>query len=165
MGTAGNALLTGIDPVELAGELDRFYCYHLSVLHWSEAVRNRLSGPAAFLIERTLVEVADESLGAARRIARRVGELGGAVTADPSRFVERSPIDDYALPEDSSDVASILAYALERVRTVIEEYGRLLQSVRDRDPITERLALELLAAEVTREDEMENALGPKAAVR
>ena len=43
-------------------------------------------------------EVAEEALRVAKQLADRIGELGGVITADPTRLVERSPLEEFSLP-------------------------------------------------------------------
>src|SRR5215217_2788186 len=92
MGKAGVGLIKGIDVEEIVDTLDGYYCYNLVVMHFSHALRNRLEGQAAFLLGDEFEENAEQSLEAARKLADRIGDLGGEVTADPTRFVERSPL-------------------------------------------------------------------------
>jgi ferritin-like protein len=158
MGTAGNALIKGVDTQELIDTLDGFYCYYLQALHWSLAVLNRLEGQAAFMLTAELEDVSKQSLKQAKRVAERVAELGGAVTGDPAQLVARSPIGEFALPSSMSDVAVILRYALERTRVMIGAYGVCLDRTRHHDELTYALVLKLLKHEVAREAELEAAL-------
>jgi ferritin-like protein len=139
--------------------LDRLYCGHLVALHWSDAVRNRLEGQAAFLLSDQLAVVAKQSLEAAHKLADRIAELDGAVTADPTAFVDRSPAQSFQLPASTSDVGAILGYALTQVGSVIAAYRDLLGLTRDTDELTHRLALELVQGEVARESELQAVLG------
>ncbi len=47
MGTAGINLVRNVEVKDVVRSLDRFYCYNLAVMHWAEALANRLEGPAA----------------------------------------------------------------------------------------------------------------------
>jgi hypothetical protein len=44
MGTAGINLVRNGEVKEVVRSLDRFYCYNLAVIHWAEALANRLGG-------------------------------------------------------------------------------------------------------------------------
>jgi ferritin-like protein len=151
-------LVRDVDVEEVIRALDSFYCYNLVVMHWAEAVANRLEGPAAFLLGDELAEVAESSHAAAHALADRIGALGGAVTADPGELVERSPLVEFALPGSFSDVSVIIGYALEQVQAVIGTYGGFLELVRGRDELSYQLVLRLLADEVHREADIEAAL-------
>ena len=63
--------------------LDSFYCHNVIAALWADAVANRLEGMAIYLLSDEIPEVADHARAAARRLAGRIGDLGGAITADP----------------------------------------------------------------------------------
>ena len=158
MGKAGVGLIKGIDVEEIVDTLDSYYCYNLVVMHFSHALRNRLEGQAAFLLGDELEENAEHGLKAAKKLADRIGDLGGVVSADPTQFVERSPLEEFSLPDSNSEVGVILGFVLERIRMIIGEYGAFLERVRGRDEISHLLVLDLLKEQVARESEIEAAL-------
>ena len=158
MGKAGIGLIKGIDIEEIVDRLDSYYCYNLVVMHFSYALHNRSEGQAAYLLGDELEENAEQSLKAARKLADRIGDLGGEVTADPTLFVERSPLEEFSLPASNSEVGIILGFVLERIRMIIGEYAAFLERVRERDEISHLLVLELLKEQVAREAEIEAAL-------
>ena len=59
--------------------LDSFYCHNV-VSMWADAVAYRLEGLAIYLLSDELPEVAGHARAAARRLADRIGDLGGAVS-------------------------------------------------------------------------------------
>ena len=158
MGKAGVGLIKGIDVEEIVDTLDSYYCYNLVVMHFSHALRNRLEGQAAFLLGDELEENAEQGLKAAKKLADRIGDLGGVVSADPTQFVERSPLEEFSLPDSNSEVGVILGFVLERIRMIIGEYGAFLERIRGRDEISHLLVLDLLKEQVARESEIEAAL-------
>ena len=158
MGEAGVGLIKGIDVEEIVDTLDSYYCYNLVAMHFSQALRNRLEGQAAFLLGDELEENAEQGLKAAKKLADRIGDLGGVVSADPTQFVERSPLEEFSLPDSNSEVGVILGFVLERIRMIIGEYGAFLERVRGRDEISHLLVLDLLKEQVARESEIEAAL-------
>ena len=158
MGKAGVGLIKGIDVEEIVDTLDSYYCYNLVVMHFSHALSNRLEGQAAFLLGDELEENAEQGLKAAKKLADRIGDLGGVVSADPTQFVERSPLEEFSLPDSNSEVGVILGFVLERIRMIIGEYGAFLERVRGRDEISHLLVLDLLKEQVARESEIEAAL-------
>jgi ferritin-like protein len=158
MGKAGVGLIKGIDVEEIVDTLDSYYCYNLVLMHFSHALRNRLEGQAAFLLGDELEENAEQGLKAAKKLADRIGDLGGVVSADPTQFVERSPLEEFSLPDSNSEVGVILSFVLERIRMIIGEYGAFLERVRGRDEISHLLVLDLLKEQVARESEIEAAL-------
>jgi ferritin-like protein len=158
MGKIGNQLIAGIAPADVADELDRLYCYHLVTFCWASGMGVRLEGQAIFLLGDELAEVAEENLAAARKLAARVGELGGVITIDPSAFVPRSPVGSLTVPDEARDVAAILRYALEQVRTALAAYGKLLDQTRGRDDLTHRLLASLGRQLAARATDLEGAL-------
>jgi ferritin-like protein len=150
----------GTDAAEVAGELDRLYCYEQVVVHWCKAVENRVSGFAAFVLPDELAEVAGQASTVATRLAARIAQLGGEITADPSEFVERAPIDRFALPQDFADPIGILTIAIGYERSAITSYDQLAERLRADDAVTHRLLTKILAAKLAREDEIESVLPP-----
>ena len=140
--------MTRTDPAAtgIIDALDSFYCYNITAALWADAVINRLEGLAIFLLGDELAELADRARAAARRLADRIGDLGGAITADPRQLLDRSIPVEFTLP-DCSDVASIGEYALQRLNAIIGAYEAFLDQVRGTDDVSFHLVLELLAAE------------------
>jgi ferritin-like protein len=92
-------------------DLDSFYCHNIVASLWADAVANRLEGMAIYLLSDELPEVAEHARAAARRLADRIGDLGGAVTADPRQLIDRAPGTEFTIP-DCSDPRVIISYAL-----------------------------------------------------
>jgi len=107
--------------------LDGFYCHNVVVGLWADAVANRLEGMALYLLGDELREVADHAHGAARRLADRVGDLGGAITADPRPLIDRAPGEgEFTIP-DCSDPRAIVTYAVRRLNIIISAYQAFLE--------------------------------------
>ena len=95
----------------------------------------------------------DEAGEVAERLAARLAQLGGEITADPTDFVTRAPIQEFSLPDDFGDVIGILTIALDYQRHVIGVYADLLDRLGPVDLVTHRL--KILAAKLAREDDLE----------
>lgn len=158
MGTTARTLVRGADTEQTIASLNSAYAYHLTAMHWTDAVTNRLHGPALLLLGAELEKVASDNLDSARAIASRVAELGGEIPANPDEFNELSPIDTFHLPGDLSDPKVIVGYALEQVRKILALYSDLLEQTRNTDDLSYQLVLHLLGTEISREDEMEGIL-------
>jgi len=65
---------------DVIDDLDSFYCHNVVASLWADALANRLEGMAIYLLSDELPEVAEHARAAARRLADRIGDLGGAVT-------------------------------------------------------------------------------------
>src|SRR5215510_13887198 len=109
----------GLNVSEETDALDGFYCYNVSVALWADAVANRLAGPALYLLADELAEVAEDARAAAARLAARIGDLGGAVTAHPRELADRSP-GDFTVPANCADPAAILSVAALTLATIID---------------------------------------------
>ena len=144
---------------ELADRLDRLFCHHLLMVHRSLAVSNRLTGTPRLLLRRPLQRETHDHLRMANRLAGRVTQLGGVLTADPSDLVYRAPGGSFDLPQDTSDVYSILEQALESSATAIRAYHDLLDRIGDHDTVTRRLVEDLTAEVTTRQHESRSSLG------
>jgi ferritin-like protein len=138
--------------------LDSFYCHNVLVGLWADAVANRLEGMAIYLLSDELPEVADHAREAARRLADRIGDLGGAITGDPRQLIDRAPGDNEFTIPDCSDPRAITSYALHRLEVIIAAYQDFLDKVRGRDDVSFALVVDLLAAETHRRADVQAAL-------
>src|SRR6516225_533480 len=135
---------------EVIDTLDSFYCHNVVAGLWADAVANRLEGMAIYLLSDELPEAADHARAAARRLADRIGDLGGAITGDPRQLLDRAPGDtEFTIP-DCSDPRAIISYALQRLNVIIAAYQAFLETVRGRDDVSFALVVGLLAAEAHR---------------
>jgi ferritin-like protein len=101
---------------------------------------------------------AGHARAAARSLAGRIGDLGGAVTADPRQLIHRAPGDgEYTIP-DCSDPRAIVCYAVRRLDVIIAAYENFLDKVRGRDPVSFALLVGLLGAETHRRADARAAL-------
>jgi bacterioferritin len=156
--SAGASLIQGIKVTEIIRLLDGLHAQEWVVMHFALGLENRLEGQAAFLLAPPLRERAEMSAQHAKILAARISDLGGAVTADPTRFVEMSPLKRFSMPSSNSDVRVILTYALEQERRIVSSYGELLRAVKDKDEVTHQQVLHILADEVRVESDLETAL-------
>jgi ferritin-like protein len=138
--------------------LDSFYCHNVVAARWADAVANRLEGLAIYLLSDELPGVAEHGRAGARRIAGRIGDLGGAVTADPRQLVDRAPGDNEFTVPDCSGPRAITIYALQRLNVIIAAYQAFLDLMRGRDDVSFALVVDLLAAETHRRADVTAAL-------
>jgi ferritin-like protein len=138
--------------------LDSFYCHNVVAALWADAVANRLEGPAIYLLSDEIPEVAEHARAAAARLADRIGDLGGAVTADPRQLIDRAPGGiEFTIP-DCSDPRAITTYALQRLDIIIAAYQAFLDKVRGHDDVSFALIVSLLGAETHRRADVKAAL-------
>ncbi len=148
------------DPAvqDVIDALDSFYCHNVVAALWADAVANRLEGPAIYLLSDEIPEVADHARAAAARLADRIGDLGGAITADPRQLIDRAPGNNEFTIPDCSDPRAITTYALQRLNIIITAYQAFLDKVRGRDDVSFALVVDLLGAETHRRADVMTAL-------
>ena len=152
--------MTDPDPADqdVIDALDSFYCHNVVAALWADAVANRLEGLAIYLLSDELPEVAEQARAAARRLADRIGDLGGAVTGDPRQLVDRAPGDSEFTIPDCSDPRAITGYALKRLDVIIAAYQAFLDKVRGRDDVSFALVVGLLGTQTHRRADVMAAL-------
>src|SRR5215475_490859 len=124
------------DVQDVIDDLDSFSCHNIVASLWADAVANRLQGPAIYLLSDELPGVSEHARGAASRLADRIGDLGGAITGDPSQLLDRAPGDyEFTIP-DCANPRAIISYALQRVNVIIAAYQAFLNKVRARDDVS-----------------------------
>jgi ferritin-like protein len=133
-------------PDELCDRLDRLYCYHLMMVQWSIATEGRLTATARRLLQTELDRESRFHLDAANRLAKRVTQLGGKVTADPSDILYRAPVDSFDVPDNPADHRSVLTHLHKLITSASAAYRGLLDRTKDQDPVTQRIVEDLLAA-------------------
>ena len=119
---------------------------------------NRLEGLAIYLLSGELPEVAEHARAAARRLADRIGDLGGAVTGDPRQLIDRAPGDNEFTIPGRSDPRAIVSYALQRLDIIIAAYQAFLDMVRGRDDVSFALVVGLPGAETHRRADVKAAM-------
>ena len=133
--------------------LDSFYCHNVVAALWADT-----EGMAIYLLSDELPEVADHARAAARHLADRIGDLGGAVTGDPRQLIDRAPGDNEFTIPDCSSPRAITSYALHRLDAIIAAYQAFLDKVRGRDDVSFALVVGLLGAETHRRADVKAAL-------
>ena len=158
MGSAGNSLIKGIDIQEIIDALDSFHAQSWVIVHFSLGLKNRLEGQTTFLLSKELEQKAHESIKHAKKIAERIAELGGVLTADPTEFVTLSPLKRFSMPRSNSDVYEILSFILKLEQSIINTYGNFINRIKDKDCITYHVLREILEDEINHESEIESVL-------
>ena len=146
----------GLDVGEIIRRLDGFYGYNVTVSLWADAVANRLAGPALYLLADELTEVAADARAAAAKLAARIGDLGGGVTAHPRELADHSP-GDFTMPANCADPAAILAIAARNLAAIIDAYEDFLDLAFGKDHVGHHLVTKLLGQETHRLADLEAA--------
>lgn len=103
-----------------------------------------LDGVRAKHIKMSLAEDVQEELGHAQMLARRIKTLGGAV---PGSQKLKWTQDMMQPPAESTDVEAVIKGVIAAEEAAIEGYMEVIKASRDVDPVTEDLAITLMADE------------------
>jgi hypothetical protein len=102
-------------------------------------------GIAIYLLSDELPEVADHARAAARRLAGRIGDLGGVITADPGSLSTAADENEFTIPT-AADPCAVTTHARQRLNTIIAAYQDFLDKARGRDDVSFALVVDLRAA-------------------
>jgi Protein distantly related to bacterial ferritins len=107
-------------------------------------------------VEAELEEHAEEELEHAEDLAERIIQLGGTPLLKPEDWYKFTNC-GYGSPEDP-DVKKILEQNIKGEQCAIEVYKKLLGMIRDKDPITYHIIVEILEDEVEHEEDLQALL-------
>ncbi|MBD3286242.1 ferritin [candidate division WOR-3 bacterium] len=155
MGTKGNEII-GMDVSKLVTELnkalaDEWLAYYQ---YWLGA--KVVKGQMREAVTAELIEHADDELRHAGMLADRITQLGGTPVLTPEEWYKVTNC-GYDAPSDPH-VRKIVEQNIAGERCAIEVYQKLSTMLKDKDPITYNMALEILADEVEHEDDLEAIL-------
>lgn len=97
---------------------------------------------------------ANEELGHADRLAKRIVQLGGQPDFAPQSLTERS----HAAYDETLDLKSMIRANLVAERVAIEVYSQLITLVGDKDPSTRRLLEDILVDEQEHAEDLKDWL-------
>jgi bacterioferritin len=161
VGELGRAI-AGVDRDAIVAALLRAYADEWFAQYNFQYVANTLRGHRSPSVPEFLRRRTAEALARANRLAARLEELGArppAKLGDLERHASEKP---FKLPASMADVDGVLRAVLDAERTSVRTYRALHDRAAGRDPLTERLAVDLLAAAVANEEEIERLLGDPA---
>jgi bacterioferritin len=110
-----------------------------------------LASPA--IAEEFLVH-ANEEMGHADRLARRIAQLGGEPDFSPDSLLRRS----HAAYDESKDLQQMIQANLVAERVAVESYSQFITLLRDQDTTTRRMLEDILADEQKHADELQSWL-------
>ncbi|MBN2380471.1 ferritin [candidate division WOR-3 bacterium] len=155
MGTKGTEII-GMDVSKLVKELnkalaDEWLAYYQ---YWLGA--KVVKGQMREAVTAELIEHAADELRHAGMLADRIVQLGGTPVLTPEEWYKVSNC-GYDAPADPY-VRKIVEQNIAGERCAIEVYQKLSTMVKDKDPITYNITLEIMADEVEHEDDLEAIL-------
>ena len=156
MGKEATNIVTkaGVRVHILIDELNKLYCDEwLAYIQYMEGAQVASGMPRKSLVEE-LEEHAAEELDHAKKIAKRIIELGGSPVIEPKAWYKYSGC-GYEAPEDP-DSRVILQQSLRSERCAINAYNRLIKILAGRDPVTNKILVKILAEEIEHEQDLED---------
>ena len=145
--------ISEIDQEKLLEALNKAYADEWLAYYQYWIGAKIVKGPMRGVAQRELEEHAEEELKHARMIADRIIQLGGTPLLEPEGWMQHANC-GYQVPKDS-DVRSVVAQNLDGERCAIDVYNKLLKMVLNKDPITYKLAIDILEDELEHEEDLQ----------
>jgi len=152
MGTKGRQIV-GMDVEELLGLLNEAFADEWLAYYQYWLGAKIVKGPMKDAVAAELLLHATEELAHADMLALRIIQLGGAPLLSPEAWLETTHC-GYAAPSDPF-VKKILSQNIAGEQCAIDVYQRLLQKVKDPDPVTYNIVLTILQQEVEHEEDLQ----------
>ncbi|MCW4032377.1 MAG: ferritin-like domain-containing protein [Candidatus Bathyarchaeota archaeon] len=155
MGTKGKEIV-GMDTNELIKSLNKAFAdeWLAYYQYWTGAKVAR--GPMRGAVTAELEEHAGDELKHAGMLVERIITLGGTPILKPEDWYEMTNC-GYLAPEDPS-VKALLEQNIKGEQCAINIYKKLLETVKDKDPITYNMILDILEEEVEHEEDLQSIL-------
>ncbi|MBN1522341.1 MAG: ferritin [Candidatus Aureabacteria bacterium] len=155
MGTKGKEIV-GVDVEKLIKLLNRAYADEWLAYYQYWVGAKVATGRMRGIVAGELEEHANEELKHAGMLTERIITLGGTPLLKPEDLLEQTNC-GYDEPSDPSTEA-LLKQNIKGEQCAIETYKKLLDFVKDKDPITYHIVLEILEEEVEHEEDLESLL-------
>jgi len=155
MGTKGREII-GMDVDELVKLLNKAYADEWLAYYQYWVGAKVAEGPMRGAVIAELEEHAADELRHAGMLVERILQLGGTPIIKPEDWYKMTNC-GYDAPKDPS-VKTLLEQNIKGEQCAIEVYQKLLNIVKDKDPITYNMVLEILADEVEHEDDLQTVL-------
>lgn len=155
MGTKGREIV-GVNVDELLKMMNKAYAdeWLAYYQYWvgSKVAQGRMRG----IIAEELEDHAKEELHHADMLVERMIQLGGAPLLSPES-IQKETNCGYDAPSDPN-TKKLLAQNIKGEQCAIATYKKLYDFVKGKDPITEKIILEILADEVEHEEDLQAML-------
>lgn len=153
MGTKGREIV-GMDVDELLETLNRAFADEWLAYYQYWLGAKVVKGPMKDAVASELLLHATEELAHADMLALRIIQLGGTPLVSPQDWLTHTHC-GYAAPKDPF-VKTILAQNIQGEQCAIDVYQKLLQMVKDKDPVTYNIVLTILQQEVEHEEDLQS---------
>ncbi|MGC9336736.1 MAG: ferritin-like domain-containing protein [Candidatus Cloacimonadia bacterium] len=152
MGTKGREIV-GMDVTNLLELLNKAYADEWLAYYQYWVGAKVVVGPMRGAVEAELVEHAGEELEHAEKLAERIIQLGGTPILKPEDWYRITNC-GYDAPEDNS-IENVLKQNIKGEQCAIEVYQKLLETVKDKDPVTYHMIVDILEDEIEHEEDLE----------
>lgn len=153
MGTKGRQIV-GMDIDELLNILNQAFADEWLAYYQYWLGAKVVKGPMKDAVSSELLLHAAEELAHADMLALRIIQLGGKPLISPEEWLSHTHC-GYDAPEDPF-VKEILAQNIRGEQCAIGVYQQLLQTVKDKDPVTYNIVLTILQQEVEHEEDLQS---------
>jgi bacterioferritin len=155
MGTKAREIV-GIDVKKLVELLNKAYADEWLAYYQYWIGAKVAKGPMRGQVVSELDEHAGDELRHAGMLVDRIIQLGGTPVLEPEEWYKMTNC-GYDAPKDPS-VKALLKQNIKGEQCAIEVYKRLLDTVKDKDPITYNMALQILGDELEHEEDLQALL-------
>jgi len=155
MGTKGKEIV-GVDVKKLLKLLNKAYADEWLAYYQYWVGAKVAAGRMRGIVAGELEEHANEELKHAQMLTERIITLGGAPLLKPQDLLKESNC-GYDEPGNPSTKA-LLKQNIKGEQCAILTYKKLLEFVKDKDPLTYHIVLEILEDEVEHEEDLESLL-------
>ncbi len=153
MGTKGRQIV-GMDVDKLLNTLNRAFADEWLAYYQYWVGAKIVKGPMKDAVASELLIHATEELSHADLLAQRIIQLGGTPIDNPKDWFDRTQC-GYDTPTNPF-VKEILAQNIKGEQCAIDVYQKLLQEVKDKDPVTYNIVLTILQQEVEHEEDLQS---------
>jgi len=112
-----------------------------------------IKGPMREAAAAELIEHANDELRHADMVSNRILQLGGTPVLSPQEW-DKITNCGYESPEDPF-VKKILEQNIKGEQCAIQVYSNILEKVKDKDPVTYEIVLQILTDEIEHEDDLQ----------
>lgn len=152
MGTKGRSIV-GMDVEELLKLLNQAFADEWLAYYQYWLGAKIVKGPMKDAVASELLLHATEELAHADMLSLRIIQLGGTPLVSPEEWLKFTHC-GYEAPSDPF-VRKILAQNIKGEQCAIDVYQKLLQLVKDKDPVTYNIVLNILQQEVEHEEDLQ----------
>jgi bacterioferritin len=155
MGTKGREIV-GMDVNKLVELLNKAYADEWLAYYQYWVGAKVAKGPMRGAVVSELMEHAEEELKHAEMLTERMMQLGGTPIIKPEDWYKMTNC-GYDAPEDPS-VEALVQQNIKGEQCAIGVYRNLIETIKDKDPVTYNIIVDILEDEVEHEEDLQAIL-------